>query len=78
MAGRALRRQRQDETAREEVAEVEIAGREDIEGTPAALQELIRRRAHELYLEHGGRDRSEVDDWLQAETEILQSGRKQS
>ena len=34
------------------------------------LEEKIRRRAHEIYLQHGGQDQSEVDDWLQAESEV--------
>jgi hypothetical protein len=34
------------------------------------LEERIRQRAHEIYLERGGRDGSETDDWLQAEQEI--------
>ena len=39
---------------------------------PAALslEDRIRRRAYELYLERGGRSGSELDDWLQAEAEI--------
>lgn len=37
----------------------------------APLEERIRRRAHEIYLQHGGRNQSELDDWLQAESEIL-------
>jgi hypothetical protein len=37
------------------------------------LQERIRRRAHEIYLERGGQDGSELDDWLQAEQEIKSS-----
>ena len=40
---------------------------------PAAtesVEEAIRRRAYELYLERGGAHGSEVDDWLQAEREI--------
>jgi hypothetical protein len=35
------------------------------------LEERIRRRAHEIYLQHGGRNQSQMDDWLQAESEIL-------
>jgi hypothetical protein len=61
MAGRALAKP----------AQPEETGREDMEGTPAALHELVRRRAHEIYLKHGGHGQSEIDDWLQAEIEIL-------
>jgi hypothetical protein len=42
------------------------------EATPIELR--IRERAHEIYLERGGADGSEMDDWLQAEQEILGSG----
>ena len=36
-----------------------------------SLEEQIRRRAHELYLERGAAPGSAVDDWLRAEAEIL-------
>ena len=36
------------------------------------LQEQIRRRAHELYEQRGGDDGHELDDWLQAESEVTQ------
>ena len=38
-----------------------------------SLEERIRCRAHELYLERGDQSSSELDDWLQAEQEILQA-----
>jgi hypothetical protein len=37
------------------------------------LEERIRRRAYELYVERGNQSGSELDDWLQAEEEILQA-----
>jgi len=37
------------------------------------LEELIRRRAYELYVERGNQSGSELDDWLQAEEEVLQA-----
>ena len=36
------------------------------------LEERIRRRAYELYVERGNQSGSELADWLQAEEEILQ------
>jgi Protein of unknown function (DUF2934) len=36
------------------------------------LQEQIRRRAHELYEQRGRDDGHELDDWLQAESELTQ------
>jgi hypothetical protein len=36
------------------------------------LEERIRRRAYELYVDRGNQSGSELDDWLQAEEEILQ------
>jgi hypothetical protein len=34
------------------------------------LEEQIRRRAYELYVERGSESGSELDDWLRAEEEI--------
>jgi hypothetical protein len=35
------------------------------------LQEQIRARAYELYEQRGGESGHELDDWLQAEDEVL-------
>ncbi len=35
------------------------------------LEERIRQRAYELYVLRGNESGSEMDDWLQAEEEIL-------
>jgi hypothetical protein len=43
------------------------------------LQEQIRRRAHELYEQRGrdeGHELHELDDWLQAESEVTQQKAK--
>ena len=37
------------------------------------IQSRIARRAYERYLERGGVSGNEIDDWLQAEREILSS-----
>ena len=37
------------------------------------LEERIRRRAYELYVERGNESGSELDDWLQAEEEICRA-----
>ena len=34
------------------------------------LEDRIRMRAHQLYVERGNESGSELDDWLQAEEEI--------
>ena len=34
------------------------------------LEERVRRRAYELYVQRGNESGSELDDWLQAEAEI--------
>ena len=34
------------------------------------LEERVRRRAYELYVQQGNQSGSELDDWLQAEEEI--------
>jgi hypothetical protein len=41
------------------------------------LEEQIRRRAYELYIRRGKQSGAELDDWLQAEEEILMA-REQS
>jgi hypothetical protein len=40
------------------------------------LQEQIRRRAYELYEQRGREDGHELDDWLQAESEVTQKKAK--
>lgn len=35
------------------------------------LEEQIRRRAYEIYILRGNESGAELDDWLQAEREIL-------
>jgi len=42
---------------------------------PEELQEQIRQRAYELYYERGAEDGHDLDDWLQAETEVRQKNR---
>jgi len=44
------------------------------EPAPLPLEERIRLRAYELYIERGNESGSELDNWLQAEEEILRAG----
>ena len=37
---------------------------------PAPSREEIERRAYDLYMQRGGRDGSDLDDWLAAEQEL--------
>lgn len=37
------------------------------------IEERIRQRAYELYVARGSASGSEIDDWLQAEEEILEA-----
>lgn len=39
---------------------------------PASIDELIRRRAYELYEERGREDGRDLEDWYRAEAEIAQ------
>jgi hypothetical protein len=39
----------------------------------SSLEERIRQRAYELYLQRGNQPGSDLDDWLQAEKEIRQA-----
>jgi Protein of unknown function (DUF2934) len=43
-----------------------------------SLEERIRRRAYELYLQRGNQAGSELENWLQAEEEIRGSQRGSS
>jgi len=43
---------------------------------PRMLEEQIRRRVHALYEARGRENGHELDDWLQAEAEILGTKRK--
>jgi Protein of unknown function (DUF2934) len=38
---------------------------------PAHLEERIRQRAYEIYLQRDGGEGTDLEDWLQAETEII-------
>ncbi len=38
-----------------------------------SLEERIRRRAYELYVQRGNQSGNELDDWLQAEEEVLRA-----
>jgi len=40
------------------------------------IQEKIRRRAYELYEERGRSDGHDLEDWLQAESEVTQQKAK--
>jgi Protein of unknown function (DUF2934) len=42
----------------------------------ADIEERIRRRAYEIYEQRGRIDGLDLDDWLQAETEIIGQRRK--
>lgn len=44
-------------------------------GNALSIQKSIALRAYELYLQRGGVDGHEVEDWLQAEREITQEER---
>jgi len=44
--------------------------------THAELQEQVSRRAYELYEARGREDGRDVDDWLQAESELAQQQAK--
>jgi hypothetical protein len=42
----------------------------ELPGITLSLEERIRQRAYELYLQRGNQPSSEIDDWLRAEDEI--------
>jgi hypothetical protein len=50
-------------------------GESDIPRDDRPSDEEIRIRAYELYLERGGENGNEVDDWLRAEKEYRERSR---
>ena len=44
---------------------------------PAPNVEIIQRRAYEIYESRGRRDGAALDDWLQAEHELLDAVQRQ-
>jgi Protein of unknown function (DUF2934) len=58
---------RTDESASVEGSHADAA---ELPAENPARDEEIRRRAYEIYLERGGQDGGELDDWLQAEHEL--------
>lgn len=44
--------------------------------SPQPTREDIERRAYEIYLERGGSEGCEMEDWLQAERELQRRPRK--
>lgn len=46
-----------------------------IEPTEADIQETIRSRAYQLFEERGGEPGHDVEDWLEAEAEVLSNRR---
>jgi hypothetical protein len=48
---------------------VPTSGDDQKPAADSTLEDRIRSRAHELYLERGGKPGTDLDDWLQAEAE---------
>jgi hypothetical protein len=43
---------------------------ERVESRPTPSSEEISRRAYEIFLERGGTDGNDIEDWLRAEREL--------
>ena len=65
-------------TSKNQVANAE-RNDESVSGSSSSAEQIakrrptsheIHRRAHEIYMERGGTDGAELDDWLQAEREL--------
>jgi hypothetical protein len=50
-----------------------IRPRRNTEPQRLRLEDRIRQRAYEIYLQRGGQNGSELHDWLQAEEEVLRA-----
>lgn len=53
-----------------EQSDIEQTEIEQIATENTSTEEQIRLRAYEIYLERGGADGNDADDWLQAEREL--------
>jgi len=51
---------------------------QEAEEARAELEEQIRRRAYELYEQRGRVDGHALDDWLQAEAEVLSAKQRKT
>jgi Protein of unknown function (DUF2934) len=58
-------------SGRTEPAKARKAPAVALDGVPQELQEQIRLRAYQLFEERGAEHGHELEDWLQAEAEIL-------
>ncbi len=52
------------------VSKTPAMGKEKQRAATQSVEEAIRRRAYQLYLERGGAPGRDVDDWLEAEREF--------
>ena len=55
----------------------QVSGNGPVHTAPVRMQEEVRRRAYEIYQDRGMAPGSDLEDWLQAEEEILQNRRMQ-
>lgn len=54
------------------------APKRDMQKQSIPLEEQIRQRAYQIYLQRGGQHASELDDWLKAEAEFRQAEEEES
>ena len=60
------------------VPKKEAASKKGIQKQSIPLEEQIRRRAHQIYLQRGGQHGSALDDWFRAEKELRQAEEDES
>jgi Protein of unknown function (DUF2934) len=65
----------QQEGSQQERATQKPAGAAHALGSASDVEELVRRRAYQIYEQRGMASGSAIDDWLQAEAEILDDER---
>jgi hypothetical protein len=52
--------------------------KEDFMAAPSVPQEKIAKKAYEIFMSRGAKPGNELDDWLQAEKELLKHGQNGS
>jgi hypothetical protein len=66
--GNGARRTKKATSVQQTVTPVTLEASKNV--ASASVEEEIRRRAYELYLQRGGTSGNESDDWLVAEREV--------
>lgn len=60
--------------ANDSARDADVPRNEEAATVAASDRERIAERAYELYIQRGGRDGRDLDDWLEAERQLVGAG----